>query len=128
MAFYRNNELYGAAGGGNRVLDFNRRLFNTLVWLYDHLPGRDFGVAIIALTIIIRFILYPLSVKTIKSQRALQGLQPKLQEVQKKYKDDREKQAKETLNLYRQEKINPFAGLFLALIQFPILIALYRVF
>jgi YidC/Oxa1 family membrane protein insertase len=103
-------------------------LFNALILIYNYLPGHDFGLAIIVLTILIRLILYPLSVKALKSQKALQALQPKMQELQKKYKDDKEKQAKETLELYRKEKINPFSGLFLALIQLPILIALYRVF
>jgi len=103
-------------------------LFNLLVFLYNYLPGHDFGLAIIVLTIIIRVILYPLSVKAVKSQRSLQKLQPQIQEIQKKYKNDKEKQAKETLDLYKKEKINPFSGLFLALIQLPILIALYQVF
>lgn len=103
-------------------------LFNLLVLIYNYLPGHDFGLAIILLTIIIRFIIYPISVKALNSQRALQRLQPQLQEIQKKYKDDKEKQAKETMALYKKEKINPFSGLFLALIQLPILIALYRVF
>ncbi len=103
-------------------------LFNFLVLIYNYLPGHDFGLAVILLTIIIRFILYPISVKAFNSQKALQGLQSQLQDIQKKYKDDKEKQAKETLELYRKEKINPFSGLFLALIQLPILIALYNVF
>lgn len=103
-------------------------LFNFLVFLYNYIPGHDFGIAIIFLTIIIRVVLFPLSVKAIHSQKNLQKLQPKIQEIQKKYKNDREKQAKETLNLYKEEKINPFSGLFLALIQLPILIALYQVF
>jgi len=103
-------------------------LFNSLVILYNYIPGHDFGIAIIFLTLIIRLILYPTSVKAVKSQRSLQKLQPQMQEIQKKYKNDREKQAKETLALYKKEKINPFSGLLLALIQLPILIALYRVF
>ncbi len=103
-------------------------LFNFLIVIYNYIPGHDFGLAIIILTIIIRFILYPFSVKAFKSQKALQSLQPKLKEIQKKYKDDKERQAKETLQLYRTEKINPFSGLLLALIQLPILIALYQVF
>jgi YidC/Oxa1 family membrane protein insertase len=103
-------------------------MFNSLVMLYNYIPGHDFGIAIIVLTIIIRVILYPLSVKAVNSQRGLQKLQPQIQEVQKKYKDDREKQAKEILDLYKKEKINPFSGLFLAIIQLPILIALYQVF
>lgn len=103
-------------------------LFNLLVLLYNYIPGHDFGIAIIALTIIIRFILYPLSVKAVRSQKSLQKLQPLMKEVQNKYKDDKEKQAKEILALYKREKINPFSGLLLAIIQLPILIALYRVF
>lgn len=103
-------------------------LFNFLVLIYNYLPGNDFGLAIISLTIIIRVIIYPLSVKALNSQKALQKLQPQIQEIQKKYKDDKEKQAKETLEIYRREKINPFSGLFLALVQLPILIALYNVF
>lgn len=103
-------------------------LFNLLVLFYDYIPGKDFGVAIIFLTLVIRFILYPVSVKAVKSQRGLQKIQPKVQEIQKKYKDDREKQAKEILELYKAEKINPFSGLLLAIIQIPILIALYQVF
>ena len=103
-------------------------LFNSLVLIYNYLPGNDFGLAIICLTVIIRFILYPISVKALNSQKALQSLSPQIQEIQKKYKDDKERQAKETLELYRKEKINPFSGLFLALIQLPILIALYNVF
>ena len=103
-------------------------LFNCLVFLYNYIPGHDFGIAIILLTLIIRIILYPLSVKAVNSQRSLQKLQPQMQELQKKYKNDKEKQAKETLALYKKEKINPFSGLFLALIQLPILIALYQVF
>ena len=103
-------------------------LFNSLVFLYNYIPGHDFGIAIILLTIIIRVVLFPFSVKAIRSQKNLQKLQPKIQELQKKYKDDKEKQAKEILNLYKTEKVNPFSGLFLSLIQIPILIALYQVF
>lgn len=103
-------------------------LFNLLVVLYNYIPGHDFGIAIICLTLIIRLILYPTSLKAVKSQAGLQKLQPKIEELQKKYKDDKEKQAKEVLELYKNEKINPFSGLLLAFIQLPILIALYQVF
>ncbi len=102
-------------------------LFNVLVWLYTHVGG-DFGIAIILLTILIRILLSPVFVKSIKSQRLLQTLQPKVQEIQERHKDDKEKQTLEILQLYKQEKINPFSSLFLALIQLPVLLALYRVF
>jgi YidC/Oxa1 family membrane protein insertase len=102
-------------------------LFNALVLIYQFLPGRDFGVAVIVLTLIIRIVLYPLMMKSIKSQKALTEIQPKVQELQKKYKGDKEKQAKEMMALYQREKVNPFGCLPL-LLQLPILIALYRVF
>jgi YidC/Oxa1 family membrane protein insertase len=73
-------------------------------------------------------VLYPVSVKALKSQKALQKLQPEIKKIQQQYKNEKEKQAKEILDLYKKEKINPFSGLLLSLIQIPILIALYRVF
>ena len=112
------------------IFDFflYRPLFNALVLLYNYIPGHDFGIAVILLTIIIRVVLYPIAVKSLNSQKVIQKIQPKIKEIQKKYKDDKEKLAKETFEIYRKEKINPFSGLFLALAQLPILIALYRVF
>ncbi|HXK32075.1 MAG: hypothetical protein A2Z68_01505 [Candidatus Nealsonbacteria bacterium RBG_13_38_11] len=103
-------------------------LFNALIFLYQFLPGKDFGVAVIALTIIIRIILYPLMLKSIRSQKILAELQPQIQEIQQKYKNDKEKQSKEMMALYQKEKINPLGGCFPLLLQLPILIALYRVF
>lgn len=103
-------------------------LFNFLVLLYNYLPGHDFGVAIIILTLLVRLILFPSSVKTMKNQRVLNEIQPKIQEIQKKHKDDKEKQVKETLEVYKQAKINPFGSLLPTIIQLPLLIALYRVF
>lgn len=103
-------------------------LFNFLILLYNYLPGHDFGLAIIILTLFIRLVLYPSSAKTIKNQKILNELQPKLQEIQKKHKNDKEKQVKETLALYKQAKINPFGSLLPTLIQLPLLIALFLVF
>lgn len=103
-------------------------LFNVLVLLYQYLPGHDFGVAVIVLTVLIKFLLYPLNASALKSQKILQELQPKISEIQKKFKNDKEKQIQAMLELYRKEKINPLAGFLPLLIQLPILIALYRVF
>ncbi len=103
-------------------------LFNALIFLYESLPGHDFGVAVITLTILIRVILYPLMSQSIKSQKILSELQPKFQEIQRKYKDDKEKQMKETMALYQKEKINPLGSFLPLLVQLPILVALYRVF
>ena len=117
----------------NLIIDaFNtilyRPLFNALVIFYNFIPGHDFGVAVILLTILSRLIIYPFMAQSLKSQKVLTDLQPKIQEIQNKYKDDKEKQAKELISLYQKEKINPFSGFLPLLIQFPILIALYQVF
>lgn len=99
-----------------------------MILLYEYLPGHDFGLAVIVLTLLIRFILYPLMAQSIKSQKVLAELQPKIQEIQKKYKDNKTEQSRATMELYRKEKFNPFGGCLPLLIQFPILIALYQVF
>ncbi len=103
-------------------------LFNFLILLYTYLPGRDFGIAILSLTIFFRLLFYPLGIKAIQSQKLLQELQPQIKEIQQKHKNNKEKQAKETMELYKKAKINPFSSLLPILIQLPILIALYQVF
>jgi YidC/Oxa1 family membrane protein insertase len=103
-------------------------LFNALVLLYLYLPGQDFGVAVIVLTILIKLILYPLGAKGIRAQKSLQELQPKIKEMQEKFKNDKEKQAKAMMEFYKKEKINPLSGCLPLLIQLPILIGLFRVF
>jgi len=104
-----------------------RPIFNILILFYNYLPGHDFGVSIIVLTIIIRLALYPTSVKAIKSQKTLNYIQPKIKEIQEKYKEDKEKQAQAIMELYKKEKFNPFGGCLPILIQLPVLIALFQV-
>lgn len=103
-------------------------LFNALILLYQYLPGQDFGMAIIVLTILIKIIFYPLGVQAIKSQKVLSELQPKIKEIQERYKNDREKQTRAIMEFYQKEKINFFSGFLPILIQIPILIALFQVF
>lgn len=102
-------------------------LFNALILLYAYLPGHDFGIAIIVLTILIRLLLYPLMTQSIRSQKVLAGIQTKIQEIKQRCKNDKEREMKETVELYRREKINPLGFLLPLLIQFPILVALYQV-
>lgn len=101
--------------------------FNFLVFLYNTVAFQDFGVAIILLTLIIRLILSPLSIKTFRSQKVLSELQPKVKEIQEKFKNDTQKQTQQVMEMYKQYNINPFSGCLPLLIQLPILIALYRV-
>jgi len=102
-----------------------RPLLNVLIVIYNLIP--DFGVAIILFTILIRLILFPLHQKALKSQREMAELQPKLLKVKEEFKDDKQKQAEETMKIYKDHKINPFAGIFAILIQLPIFIALFQV-
>ncbi|MDI6603002.1 MAG: YidC/Oxa1 family membrane protein insertase [Patescibacteria group bacterium] len=106
-------------------------LFNALILLYQYLPGQDFGIAVIVLTCLIRLILYPLMAQSIKTHKVLTEIQPKIKEIQQKYKTDRERQAREMIKLYKKEKINPFSSFLPLLIHLPILtilIALFLVF
>ena len=101
-------------------------LFNLLVFFYNIIP--DIGIAIILLTIIVKIILWPLSHKGLKSQKVLQDLQPKMNALKEKYKDNKEKLGQETMALYKREKINPMSSCLPLLIQFPVIIAVFRVF
>ena len=103
-----------------------RPILNLLLWLYDVIPGQDIGLAIIVLTILVKAVLYPFAVQQIKQQRALQALQPKMDEIRKRLKDDKEAQAKELTDLYKTEKVNPAASCLPLLIQLPVFIALYH--
>jgi len=91
------------------------------------LPGHDFGIAIIILTILIRTLFYPLFQKSIKAQKEMADLQPKIKEVQEKYKKDKEKQARAVMELYKEHKVNPLSGCLPILIQLPILYAFFQV-
>lgn len=86
----------------------------------------DYGLAIIALTLLIRLALLPLTLKQTKSMYELQRIQPKIQELQQKYKNDKEKLQEETLKFYQENKVNPFGGCLPMLLQMPIFIALYQ--
>lgn len=101
-------------------------LFNVLIFLYQYLG--DLGVAIIVLTVLIRLVLFPLFYKGAKDQAIMQRLAPKIKEIQANHKNNREKQAKALMELYREHRVNPLSGFLLILIQLPILIALYQVF
>lgn len=103
-------------------------LFNLLIWLYDVIPGQDLGIAIIILTLIIKGILFWPSLKGLRSQKALQDIQPKIEELKKKYADDKEELGKQIMAFYKDNKVNPFSSCLPLLIQLPILWALFKVF
>lgn len=103
-------------------------IFNALFWLYHVVPGKDLGVSIIILTIAIKIILFWPALSSLKAQKSLQDTQPKIEEIKKKYKDDKEELGRQLMKFYKENKVNPFSSCLPLLIQLPILIALYRVF
>jgi YidC/Oxa1 family membrane protein insertase len=107
---------------------FYQPLFNLLIFFYNILPGHDIGLAIILLTVLIKLILYPFSLQAIKAQKSLNELQPKIDEIKNKYKDQKEKMTQEMMRLYKENKVNPFSSCLPLLIQLPFLFAVYRVF
>ncbi len=102
-------------------------IFNVFVGLYNIVPGHDIGVVILIVTILVRLILYPLTSSSIKAQKSMQDLQPKMDAVKKEHAGDQQKQAQALMELYKTNKVNPFASCLPILIQLPILIALYMV-
>ena len=100
-------------------------IFNLLLWLF-HTLG-NFGFAIIALTLIVRAIMFPIAQKQFQSMAAMRKLQPKMKAVQERFKDDKQRQQQEILKLYQAEKINPAAGCLPILLQIPVFYALYKV-
>lgn len=107
---------------------FYNPIYNALVALVALVPGGDVGVAVILVTIVIRLILLPFSLSAARTQRAMKTLEPKIKELKGKHKGNKEKEALETLALYREARVNPFASILMVLIQIPVLLALYWVF
>ncbi|MFC1613074.1 YidC/Oxa1 family membrane protein insertase [Patescibacteria group bacterium] len=105
-----------------------RPLLNLLIFLYNVIPGNDIGLAIIALTLLIKLILHPFSKQSIKAQASMQSIQPKINALKEKYKDNKEKMTQKMLQLYKDEKVNPFSSCLPLLLQFPFLIAVFLVF
>jgi YidC/Oxa1 family membrane protein insertase len=95
-----------------------------LAWLYAVFPS--YAVSIVLLTIAVRLVLYPLTVKQTKSMQAMQRLQPEIKRLQTKYKQDRQKLNEEMMKFYKENKVNPLAGCLPLLLQMPLFIVLYR--
>jgi YidC/Oxa1 family membrane protein insertase len=104
---------------------FMRPIFDLLNWLFQ--KTGNFGVAIIILTVIVRTLMYPVADKQFRSFAAMRKIQPKMKEIQERYKEDKPRQQQEILKLYQTEKVNPMAGCLPILLQIPIFYALYKV-
>ena len=103
-------------------------IYNALVALVALIPGSDVGIAVVLVTVVIRLVLLPFSLSAARTQRAMKSMEPRLKELKETHKGDKEKEALETLALYREAKVNPFASILMVFIQIPVLLALYFVF
>lgn len=106
---------------------FYQPIYNLLIFFAGVLPRPDIGIAVVVVTILIRFIIYPLSKKAIYTQIAIKKIAPEIEKIKQTTKDKVE-QSKKTLEVYKKNKINPFSSFFVILIQFPVILALFRVF
>ncbi len=127
-------ERYADEGGialFDRAIDwgwflwFMKPIFYLLDWLFQHIG--NFGVAIICLTFIVRGLMFPIAQRQFASMAAMRAIQPKMKEIQERYKDDKLKQQQEIMELYKREKVNPLAGCLPVLLQIPVFFALYKV-
>jgi len=100
-------------------------VYNTLVFFIDVFPLGDVGLAIVATVIVVKLVLFPLSIKAVKTQKIMREIEPKLKELKEKFKDKREEQAKAMMEIYREAGMNPFASIAVMFLQIPFVIALY---
>lgn len=114
----------------DRAVEYGRLEFfiKPLIWLLKlfHKLVFNWGLSIILLTVFVKLVFYPLTRSSYRQMKALQALQPRIKEIQEKYKDDRQKMNEEMMALYRSQKVNPLGGCLPMLLQLPILYALYR--
>lgn len=107
---------------------FYKPLLNGLAFFVNLFPGHDAGLAIIALTIIVRLILFPFNHKASMAQRKMKEIEPELKKIKEEHKDNPQEQAKKTMEVYKKHGVSPFNSILLLLIQIPIIFALYKVF
>jgi YidC/Oxa1 family membrane protein insertase len=100
---------------------------NSVLQFFHNNVGLSWGGAIIALTICTRAILIPLTYKSLKGMRALQALQPRIKEIQAKYKNDKQRMQQEMMAFYKENKVNPFASCIPLVAQLPVFITLFQV-
>ena len=103
-------------------------LENIMAFLVHILPGASVGLAIIIVTVTVKIVLFPLTLKSTRVQRKMREIQPEITAIKERYPEDRAEQSKQTIELYQKHQVNPFSGCFPTLIQIPIIFGLYFVF
>ena len=100
-------------------------ILNALYGFTEAAGFGNYGIAIILLTVLMKILLYPLTVKQLQSMKAMQEIQPKMQRLQEKYKDNPQLMQQKLMKLYQESGVNPMAGCLPMLAQMPILMAMY---
>ena len=115
----------------DRAIDFGwfyfltKPLFYVLIWINGW--AGNFGVAILLLTVLIKLVLFPLANKSYRSMSRMKKLQPAVLAIKERFPDDKQRQTKETMELYQREKVNPMSGCLPIIVQIPVFFALYKV-
>lgn len=104
---------------------FAKFLLGILNWCHDHTIA-NYGIAIIILTVLVRVVMFPLTLKSMRNMKKMQLLAPEMEEIRKKYKDDQQEISKKMMEMYKDRGVNPLGGCFPMLLQMPVFIALYR--
>jgi len=108
---------------------FYNPLYNTLVFLMSHVfPWADIGLVIVFFTLLVKVVLLPVSVQATRTQIQMKSAEKDIEKIRNKHKNDKQAQALETMNLYKELGIKPFSSFFLILVQLPIIFALYYIF
>lgn len=112
--------------GWKIIKPFSIAVYWVVVWLHKAIP--NYGIVILILSIMLKVLIYPLTKKQLKSMKAMQSLQPKIEELKTKHKDNPQKMNQAMMQLYKDEKVNPFGSCLFMLPQMPLLFGLYQVF
>jgi YidC/Oxa1 family membrane protein insertase len=119
---------FSREGLKDNMLDFIAMPMGFILKLiYDNIAFQNYGIAIVFFTVGVKSLLLPMAIKQVQSTSKISVIQPQVQEIQKKYSDDKEKQSAEMIKLYQENKVNPAGGCLPFLIQMPILFSLYYV-
>lgn len=109
-------------------LIFYKPLYNALVFLVGIIPGHDVGIAVIILTLVVQFILFPFRHKSVIAQRKMKEIEPEINKIKVQFKKDKQEQTRQVMALYRSHGVSPFSGFLMLLLQLPVFFALYRLF
>lgn len=103
-------------------------ILNLLIILHVYLPGQDLLWAVLATTLLIKILLYPLSMRAVRTQEAMAEIEPQVKEIREKHKSDPVEQSQKIMALYKENKVNPWSSMVYPFLQLPILIALFQIF